>query len=68
VGSAVNNFLVGNCQPNCDVYCSINCTCSVNGGINKLKEDFLNPEYEEKNPQDRHLLNTFKNEILKQNK
>jgi hypothetical protein len=28
----------------------INCTCSVNGGINKLKEDFLNPEYEEKNP------------------
>jgi hypothetical protein len=44
------------------------CTCSVNGGINKLKEDFLNPEYEEKNPQDRHLLNTFKNEILKQNK
>jgi hypothetical protein len=40
----------------------------VNGGIDKLKEDFLNPAYEQEHPEDRPYLQLIRNEILKQNR
>jgi hypothetical protein len=41
---------------------------SVNGGIDKLKEDFLNANYDKEHPEDRQYLHMIRNEILKQNR